>query len=125
VPKRAAEIVDDYLEAVSRRDFVTARGYLADRGFEYVSPIARFNDPDLFFENMHGVGAILHRLDTRLRFSEGNDVCHVLDVTISMDGYDMQSVVQLAQVRDGRIVRLEVIFDASDFHRMIGDQKLE
>lgn len=118
----STEVVDRYLEAIGRRDFFTARKFLTDRGFEYISPIARFDDPDAFFENMQGVGAILHRMDTRLRFTAGEDVCHVLDVTVSMDGYEMQSVVHLARVLDGQIVRLEVIFDASNFHRMIGHE---
>lgn len=115
-------VVGNYLEAFARRDFEAARACLADRGFEYVSPIASFDDADVFMAGMDGVGAILHRLETRQCFVEGNDVCHVLDITVSMDGYETSRLVQLARVKGDRIARLEVIFDASNFHRMIGDQ---
>ena len=64
----------------------------------------------------------MHRVDTRLCFVNGNDVCHVLDVTVSMSGYETQTAVSLARVERGQIVRIETIFDATNFHRMIGDQ---
>ena len=114
-------VVEDYLGAFARRDYDAARACLADRGFEYISPIASFDNADVFISGMDGVGAILHRLETRLRFVEGNDVCHVLDITVSMDGYETSRLVQLARVEGDRIVRLEAIFDATGFHRMIGD----
>lgn len=114
------ETVDRYLAAVSARDFEAARGYLADRDFSYTSPIGGFDDADAFTRNMDGIGAILHRMDARHRFEAGEYVCHILDVTVAMAGYDTQTVAQLARVVDGRIFRLEVIFDASEFHRMVG-----
>ena len=120
-PVEPRDIVDRYLEAFARRDFPVARSYLADSGFEYISPIARFDDADVFLSNMEGVGAILHRIETRLCFVNGNDVCHVLDVTVSLSGYEKQSAVSLARVEHGRIVRIETLFDATNFHRMIGD----
>lgn len=119
----AQGVVEGYLEAVGRRDFAAARDFLADRGFEYISPIARSGDADEFVSNMeHGAGAILHHMESRLSFVSGDDVCHVLDVTVGMDGYETQTVVHLARVEGGRIVRLEVIFDASNFNRMIGNK---
>jgi ketosteroid isomerase-like protein len=70
---------------------------------------------------MGGTAAILHNVGVAHRFAEDGVVCHVLDVTVNMTGYQTQRVVQLARVRDGRIIRLEVIFDASEFNRMIGE----
>jgi hypothetical protein len=121
-PTEPNQIIERYIEAIARRDFETARSYLADRGFEYVSPIARFDDADSFASSMHAVGAILQRMETRLRFTAGSDICHVLDVTVAMASYKTQRVVHLAHVDQGRISRIEVIFDASDYHRMIGEQ---
>ena len=57
-PVGPREVVDSYLEAFARRDFSLVRNYLADSGFEYISPIAQFNDADVFLSNMEGVGAI-------------------------------------------------------------------
>ena len=113
-------VVDGYLGAMAARDIAGARSYLADRGFEYISPIANFHSADAFSENMGGATAILHDVVVVHRFAADGVACHVLDVTVNMTGYQTRRVVQLAQVRDGRIIRLEVIFDASELNRMIG-----
>jgi ketosteroid isomerase-like protein len=114
-------VVDGYLGAMAARDTALARSYLADADFEYISPIANFHSADEFTENMGGAAAILHNVGVAHRFTEDGVVCHVLDVTVNMTGYQTQRVVQLARVRDGKIIRLEVIFDASEFNRMIGE----
>jgi len=114
-------VVEGYLDAIAARDTAGARRYLVDNGFEYVSPIAHFLSADEFVESMGGAAAILHNLGIVHRFAEDGVVCHVLDVTVNMTGHQTQRVVQLARVRDGRIIRLEVIFDASEFNRMIGE----
>jgi hypothetical protein len=114
------QLVERYLDAIRARDFAAARALLASRGFEYLSPIARFDDADRFAESMEAVGAILHDIRTRYRFADGDLACHILDVTVSLDAYQTQRVVQLARVAAAKIIALEVIFDASQFHRMIG-----
>ena len=112
-------VVERYLAAVATRDFPTACCFLAEEGFQYQSPIASFSDRDTFADNMHATGAILHNIRTVHRFAEGNTVCHILDVTVNMTGYQSQRVVQIANVIEGRISRLEVVFDASSLRQMI------
>lgn len=112
-------VVERYLAAVAARDFPTAGGFLAERGFRYQSPIASFSDRQVFADNMHAIGAILHNIRTVHRFAEGGTVCHILDVTVNMTGYQSQRVVQIADVIEGRITRLEVVFDASSLRQMI------
>jgi hypothetical protein len=114
-----ASIVEGYLRAVAEHDQHKARRYLRDRGFSFISPIASFNSPDAFTGYLDAVGAILQRMETRHRFVDGGTVCHVFDVTTSMGSYKTQPVVHLVEVADGSIVRIEVIFDASEYHRMI------
>ena len=113
-------VVNRYLDAIAGRDFEMARSCLADTGFRYLSPIAEFADPDAFVASMEGVGAILHDIKTVHSFVDGDTVCHVLDVRVSMSGYQTRRVVQLAKVREGHIVDLEVLFDASEYRRMFG-----
>nr|WP_296752219.1 nuclear transport factor 2 family protein [Thioalkalivibrio sp.] len=120
-PHEAIAVVEGYLDAMVARDTAGARRYLVDKGFEYVSPIAHFHNADEFIENMGGAAAILHNVGIAHRFAEDDVVCHVLDVTVNMTGHQTQRVVQLARVHDGRILRLEVLFDASEFNRMIGE----
>lgn len=112
-------LVEGYLDALAARDLDAVRGHLSDTGFHYLSPIAEFDDPDEFVASMQGFGAILHKMKIVHRFEDGAVVCHVLDVTVSMETYRTRRVVQLARVQDGKIVDLEVIFDASEFNRMI------
>jgi ketosteroid isomerase-like protein len=121
----ATEVVEGYLEAIRHRDFDKARRFLADKGFRSISPIARFDNADAFMANTERAGAILGRMETRMRFSEGDEVCHVLDVTVSLGEYKIVPVVTLARVRDGRITRIESIFDASDYHQMFGEPDIE
>lgn len=112
-------VVESYLAAIAARDFPTACRFLAEAGFHYRSPIGHFEDRGPFADNMEAVGAILHNIRTVHRFREGNTISHVLDVTVNMTGHSSQRVVQIADVVDGRITRLEVIFDASALRRMI------
>ncbi len=115
------QLVESYLEALAARDKATARSLLADQGFDYVSPIARFSDADQFADTIEGIGAILNDIRIVHRFVDGNLACHVLDVTVSIAEYRTRRVVQLARVQDAKITGLEVIFDASEFHRMFGE----
>jgi len=112
-------LVERYLEALAARDLAAVRGHLSDMGFHYVSPIAQFDDPDAFVASVEGFGAILHKMKTVHRFADDGVVCHVLDVTVSMETYRTRRIVQLARVQEGKIVDLEVIFDATEFNRMI------
>jgi len=112
-------LVERYLDALAARDLDAGRGYLSDEGFHYISPIAQFDDPDDFVTSMEGVSAILHKVKTIHRFADGDVVCHVLDITVSLETYRTRRIVQLARVQDDKIVDLEVIFDASEFNRMI------
>ena len=121
MPESAADIVDQYLSAIARHDGDAARVLLDDQEFHFISPIARLDDAEAFERYLDGVGAILQRMKTRHRFEEDGTVVHVLDVTSTMDGYSTQPVVHIAQVVDGRIRRIEVIFDATEYHRMIED----
>lgn len=112
-------LVEGYLDALAARDFAAVRSRLSDTGFRYSSPIAEFSDPEAFIASMEGVGAILHKIAVVHRFANDDVVCHVLDFTINLETRRTRRVVQLARVQDDKIVELEVIFDATTFHRMI------
>ena len=112
-------LVERYLDALAARDLDAVRGLLSNEGFHYISPIAQFDDPDDFVASMEGVGAILHKVKIIHRFADGELVCHVVDITVSLETYRTRRIVQLARVQADKIVDLEVIFDASEFNRMI------
>lgn len=112
-------LVESYLDALGARDFAAVRSYLSDAGFRYTSPIAKFDDPDEFIASLESVGAILHKINIIHRFQQDDVVCHVLDFIVNLDTRRTRRIVHLARVHEGRLVDIEVIFDASEFHRMI------
>ena len=113
------QLLESYIDAIAARDFAAVRGHLSDHEFRQVSPIAQFDDPDEFVASMEAVGAILHKIDIIHRFQDDDVVCHVLDFVVHLDTRRTRRIVQLARVCGGKIVDLEVIFDATEFHRMI------
>ena len=117
----AKAVVDAYLAAIAARDFAAARRYLSDSGFRYQSPVGRYEDADVFISNIERVGPILVDLKTRFASTDGARVCHFYDVTVSIAEYETYATAQLSEVVNGRIKRIEVIFDASDYRRMFDD----
>jgi hypothetical protein len=106
-------VVEAYLAAQSARDFDAMRDRLADTGFCYTSPIARIEHADAFIQYaMVSSGIILDRV-VRKVFIDGDDVCHILTYRIQISDKECVDVAHWAQVRDGRIQRIEVLFDAS------------
>jgi len=112
-----AHIVESYLKAFEHGDFDRVRSCLADN-FTYKGPTARFKDPESFIENVWHVGQILHHIEVRKTFVEGNDVCSIMNFHVHLDERRSVPVVQWAKIEDGKIRTIEVFFDASDYTAM-------
>lgn len=112
------ELVDAYIAALSARAYDQARGFLADGGFEYTSPIASFNDADDFMEYTTLMGGIVHSISSRKVFVDGTDVCHFLVLNTQIAEKERTSVAQWSRVDGGRIRRIEVLFDAHQYKVM-------
>jgi hypothetical protein len=112
------EIVDAYLNAVACHDYDGARGYLADTGFSFESPIAHFDSADAFMEyNAMNMG-IFQRFERVKTFVDGPDVCSFLIVHIQISDKERVKLVNWTRVEDGRIRRMEVLFDASIYQTL-------
>ena len=114
----AESIVTAYLDALEGRDFERLRSYLSDAGFSYRSPVSVANDADTFIIIISRIGPILERIERVRTFVDGNDVCSILKFRTTMESLKEVPVVQLATVADGKIVSMEVFFDASEYNRM-------
>jgi len=112
-----AQIVEIYLKAFEHGDFDRVRSCLSD-AFSYTGPTARFSDPESFIENIWHVGQIIHHIEIRKIFIEGNDVCTIMNFHVHLDERRSVPVVQWAKVEDGKIISIEVFFDASDYTAM-------
>ena len=117
--KSAAEnIITAYLDALEDRDFERLRTYLADSGFSYRSPVSVADNADDYITLVSRVGPILERIERIKTFVDGNNVCCILKFRTTMESLREVPVVQLATVAAGKIVAMEVFFDASEYNRM-------
>lgn len=111
-------MVDAFIAACARFDYERARALLADSGFEYVSPISRFDSADTFIEHVALTGGIVLSVSTRKVFVDGEDICHFLTYQIQLSDKLSVAAVQWARLREGRISRIETLFDASEYHNL-------
>jgi len=111
-------LVKAYLAALAARDFELARTFLADRGFQYTSPITSFDEADRFIQHLSAIGPILDRLVVDQCLTSGSDAIAILDATLAFDGYASYRTAMSFHVAGDRIKAIEAVFDASDYHRM-------
>jgi hypothetical protein len=116
-----ADVVERYLDALTRHDDETLRCCLADTGFRYHSPIATFDDPDAFAQFVSMTAGILQRIERRRRFVDGADVCHWLVFVTQLSERTSTPGVQWARVEGGRIVSLELLFDPYHYRQLFDD----
>ena len=114
----AESLVTAYLDALEGRDFERLRSYLSDTGFSYRSPVSVADDADAFIIIISRIGPILESIERVRTFVDGNDVCSILKFRTTMESLKEVPVVQLTTVADGRIIAMEVFFDASEYNRM-------
>lgn len=114
----AEKIVAAYLDALEDRDFERLRSFLSDSGFSYRSPVSETDDADTFIIIVSRVGPILEGIERVRTFVDGNDVCSILKFHTTMEAIREIAVVQLTTVAAGKIVAMEVFFDASAYNRM-------
>jgi hypothetical protein len=110
--------VEEYLDAIESHAYDRARLVLADEGFEYESPICRFSSADAFAQHMSLIGGIIQRIERVKIFVDGQDICHFLVLVTQISHKESTKLVQWARVQDGRINRIEVLFDAHWYRRM-------
>jgi len=107
------EVVDAYLDAIAAHDDEGARACLSDGDFAFQSPIASFASADELMLHTALSAGILQRIERVKVFVDGVDVCHFLDMVVQISEKQSVRVAHWARVRDGRIVRIEAVFDAS------------
>jgi ketosteroid isomerase-like protein len=111
-------IVDAYFAAETARDYEAMRGLLADEGFHFRSPIASFDRANDFVRHAAVSGGIIIDKQVRKVFVDGADVCHILTYRIQISEKQSVEVVHWSQVREGRIRRIEAVFDASAYREL-------
>ena len=111
-------IVNAYLAAHLARDYETMRGLLADQGFCYRSPIASFDRADDFIQFAAMSSGIILDREIRKVFVDGEDICHFLTYRIQISEKLSVEAAQWSRVHEGRIQRIEAVFDASVYREL-------
>ena len=114
----AEKIVTAYLDALENRDFERLRSFLSDTGFSYRSPVSKADNADDYTLIISRVGPIIEKIERVRTFVDGDDVCSILRFRTTMDSLKEVPVVQLTSVVNGKIVAIEIFFDASEYNKM-------
>jgi ketosteroid isomerase-like protein len=81
--------------------------------FAFTGPVASFDSADGFREMAAQAGPMVTRFSVRRQFVDGDTVCSIIDWEMALPVSAMTSA-EILQVRDGQIVRGELIYDAQE-----------
>ena len=113
---KPADIVQKFMGALGKGDFVAARKYLDDH-LSFQGPIDTFQKPEPYVESLEKLHPIIERVDTKKMFVDGNDVCLLYDlVTKSPAGTAF--VAEWHRISGEKIAAIRVVFDARPFAAM-------
>jgi hypothetical protein len=92
---------------------------LAD-DFRFTGPVASFEDADGYRAMAAEAGRAVTSFTVRRQFVDGDTVCSIIDWEMAIPGTGVMTSAELLEVRDGVIVRGELIYDAEDLRRAMG-----
>lgn len=78
-----------------------------------------FDSADAMMAHFELVSPIMQHIKKRKAFVDDSEVCHILVVTAQISEKHATTVAQWAQVGDGKITRLELIFDAHEYKKLL------
>ncbi len=84
--------------------------------FTFRGPVASFDDAAGFRQMAAQAGAAVRSFRVRHQFADGDLVCTVVDWEMApVDG--VLTAAEILEIRDGRIVRGELIYDAEELRK--------
>jgi limonene-1,2-epoxide hydrolase len=114
-PTSPLDVVERYLDALTRRDYTAARRCLANSHFRYRSPIGSFDSADDFVAELWRLGSIMEGITICAACTSGKDVCHVYELRTRWSELVVTRIAQWSRVEDGRICEIEAFFDAQRY----------
>lgn len=113
----AKEIVDRYYDAWINRAGDFSDVPLAE-DFVFTGPVASFDSAEGYRQMASEAGKLVTTFAVRHQFVDGNRVCSIIDWEMNLPVAPMTSA-ELLEVRDGRIVRGELIYDAEKLRQVM------
>jgi ketosteroid isomerase-like protein len=81
--------------------------------FAFTGPVASFDTAEGFRQMAAQAGPMVTRFSVRRQFTDGDTVCSIIDWEMALPVAPMTSA-EILTVRDGQIVRGELIYDAKE-----------
>jgi len=88
--------------------------------FRFTGPVASFENADGYRAMASEAGRAVTRFAVRRQFVDGDTVCSIIDWEMAIPGTGVMTSAELLEVRDGVIVRGELIYDAEELRRAMG-----
>jgi SnoaL-like domain len=84
---------------------------LAD-DFEFTGPVASFDSAEGYRAMAREAGQAVTSFEVRRQFIDGDTVCSIIDWEMAIPGVGRMTSAELVEVKDGQIVRGQLIYDA-------------
>ena len=110
------ELVARYYDAWQNRRGDLSDVPLAD-DFRFSGPVASFDTADSYRAMALQAGQAVTSFRVRKQFVDGDTVCSIIDWEMAIPGVGPMTSAELLEVRDGVIVRGELIYDAEELRR--------
>ena len=110
------ETVARYYDAWQTKQGDLADVPLAD-DFQFTGPVASFETADGYRAMAREAGQAVTSFEVRRQFVEGDTVCSVIDWEMAIPGVGPMTSAELLEVKEGQIVRGELIYDAEELRR--------
>jgi hypothetical protein len=93
------------------------------RDFRFTGPVASFESAEGYRAMARQAGAAVTSFAVRRQFADGDTVCSIVDWEMAMPGVGPMTAAELLDVRDGVIVRGELIYDAEQLRRAMAEAR--
>ena len=115
------ETVAAYYHAWSDRGGDLSEVPLAE-DFEFTGPVASFDSAEGYRRMAAEAGQAVTRFHVRRQFVDGHTVCSIIDWEMAIPGIGPMTSAELLDVKDGVIVRGELIYDGEPLRRAMAQQ---
>ncbi|HUC77007.1 MAG TPA: nuclear transport factor 2 family protein [Vicinamibacterales bacterium] len=113
---KAADIVQGFIGAMGKGDFVAARKFL-DSDLSFQGPIETFHQADPYLESLRKLHHVVERVDMKKMFVDGDDVCLLYDM-VTKTPAATAFIAEWHHVTGDKISAIRVVFDARPFAAM-------
>jgi len=120
--KNAGEVAKQFYQAVQKRDLTTARTFLAD-DLEFVGLFETYHGPAEYLTALTGLLSVTVRLDVKTIIGEGDQAAVFFELETKAPVQGTTFVAEWFQVRDGKVRRVQSVFDGRLFAAMFAGGK--